>query len=87
MFFKNKKVLIGSIRSISFPSCDESETHFDAASDGASGDDRNVVGLAHLMIEQILTAKAQRDSAREIQIERSAQARDAVVVAPVGAKL
>ena len=53
------------------PAGSKSKVDFDSASDGAAGNNRDVIRLPGLIIEQVLPAKIQRYSARDRKVEHS----------------
>src|SRR6185369_6419702 len=51
--------------------------------DGAAGDDRDVVGLAALIVEEVVASQFERQITAQIARQRGAQAEPAIVFAPV----
>src|SRR5688572_29673346 len=63
------------------------EADFQSCADGPAGENRDVVGLAALLVEKILSLESKRHSAAEEETEPSADTSDAFVVDPVVTKL
>src|SRR5260221_7526441 len=64
-----------------------SETDFQTASYSPAGNYRDVIGLASLIVEQVLAVETERDTPTESVSEIAAEARDSLIISPVRSKL